>query len=159
MERGSISKEAELKAKHACAFLFPNDIRFHSNLSTPYGSFAAPPYQRVDRSAAVEAIAAAVRTALEHSREQRDMPPGSGKDSLKAYLAGLGVKSNAELHRKSRYVRFEQGPADLAFHPYHNGGTSGDGKGFGPIAGQDAVRVAIDAAPAEIAAGLLRAFE
>jgi hypothetical protein len=148
-----------LKPKRACAFLFPNDIRFHSDLSTPYGSFAAPPYERVDRSAEVEAIAAAVRTALEHSREQREMPPGSWKESLKAYLAGMGVKSNAELHRKSRYVSIEQGVADLAFHPYHNGGTSGDGKGFRPIAGQDAVHVAIDAPPAEIAAGLLRAFE
>ena len=147
-----------MKSKHASAFLFPQDIRFHSQLHTPYGLFACEPYQRVDRSAPPEVIAAAVRAALEHAREQREMPPGSGKDFMKAYLAGMGVRSNAELQRKSRNVGIQQA-ADLEFHPTRNGGTSGDGKGFQPIPGVDAVRVAINAAPADVAAALLRAFE
>jgi len=157
-ERQTASTEANLKSKHASAFLFPQDIRVHSQLHTPYGMFACEPYQRIDRAAPAEAIAAAVRIALQHAREQAEMPPGSGKDIMKAYLVGMGVRSNAELQRKSRYVGIEQA-ADLAFHPTHNGGTSGDGKGFQPIPGVDAIRVPITAAPADVAAALLRAFE
>ena len=145
-----------MSRKRACAFLFANDIRFHSQLHTPYGLFASPPFHRVDRSSAVEQIAVAIRVALEHSRDQREMPAG-GKEFAKAFLAGMGVKSNAQLQRQSLNVGIEQA-GDIAFHPTHNGGSAGDTKGFQTIAGQEVVRVPTDAAPAEITAALLKAF-
>jgi hypothetical protein len=146
-----------LTPRRAAAYLFADDIRLHSEIHTPYGSFAAPPWQRVPRSAGAEAIAQAVRAALEHWRDQREMPSG-GKERVKIFLAGMGVKSNAQLQQQARNVDIEVA-GDLSFHPTHNGGTSGDGKGFRPIPGQEPVRIAINAPPAEVAAALLRAFD
>ena len=145
-----------MQLKHAGAYLFAKRLVVHSFLVTDFGSFACGPYQRLERSAVDEEVGRAVRMALDSPHVSSEMP--NAKEASRAFFAGLGVKSNAELQRSALYVSILQS-MELELHPTHNGGTAGDAKGFQPIAGVEAIRVAPDAPPAEIAATLRKAFD
>ena len=86
---------------------------------------------------------------------QPDMP--DVKAMQKAFLAGLGVKSNAQLQRSAACVGIVQG-TELQFEPTHNGGTAGDHKGYQPLAGAEPLRLPLDASPEQIGLTLLDAF-
>jgi hypothetical protein len=144
-----------MQFKHAGAYFFVGRLVVHSFLLTDYGSFACGPYRSLKRSAANDEIGRAVQAALDSSHVADEMP--NAKDAQKEFFAGLGVKSNAALQRSSLYVSIQQS-TDLELHPTHNGGTAGDAKGFQPVAGVEAIRIPPDAAPADIAAGLMNAL-
>ena len=144
-----------MKRKYATAYLFPDRLIVHSLTHTDFGLFACEPFQRLDRDVSPEEIARCIGSSLDAFRTQRDMP--NAKELRKSFLAGMGVKSNAQLQRTAICVGISQG-AGLEFEPTHNGGTTGDSKGFQPIPGLEPLRVSIDSLPAEIGAVLLKAF-
>lgn len=141
--------------KYATAYLFPDRLVLHSNLQTDFGSFACGPFQRLDRAAALDEIGRCVRIALESSHVGSEMP--NVKETTKGFHAGVGVKSNAQLQRAAVCVGISQAGA-LEFEPTHNGGTSGDAKGFQPIARTEPLRLPADAPRADIGAALMKAF-
>lgn len=144
-----------MQRNHATAYRFADRLMLHSHVQTDYGNFACGPFQKLDPSASPDEIGRCVRIALDSSRSQGEMP--NVKDTAKAFLAGLGVKSNAQLQRSAVCVGITQA-SGLQFEPTHNGGTAGDAKGFQPILGALPICVASDALTAEIGQALLQAF-
>jgi hypothetical protein len=154
-KKSALRKPIEQR-KFASAYLFPDRLVIHSQLHTPYGMFASEPFQGLDRDASPGEIGRCIGVALQSSRSQSDMP--MGKEFAKWYLKGMGVKSNAQLQRTALNVGIIQLESNLEFSPTHNGGATGDSKGYFPISGQSPLCIAIDASPAEIGATLLKAF-
>ena len=144
-----------VKRKYATAYLCPDRLMIHSLTQTDFGMFACEPFRRLDREAPPEEIARCIRCSLDAFRIQRDMP--GAEEVRKSWLAGMGVKSNAEIQRTALCVGISQAAA-LEFEPTHNGGTASDSKGFQPIPGVEPLRVSTDSPPAEIGAALLKAF-
>jgi len=145
-----------MKSKYANAYLFADRLIVHSYLQTPYGSFAIGPFQRLDRSAPAEEVGRSVLAALAASIEQKEMPPG--KETTKIFLAGVGVKSNAQLQRGATSVGIRQTPTELEFTATHNGGTAGDQKGFQPLRNSSPLRLPAVASLTEIGTALMDAF-
>lgn len=139
----------------AGAYQFADWLVIHSNLQTDFGSFACAPFQRLDRSAPPAEIGRSLRIAIDASQTQSSLP--DVKSMRKSFLAGVGVRSNAELQRSAAYVGIVQ-RAELEFESTHNGGTAGDGKGYQPIAHVEPLRLPLDASPEQIGATLMNAF-
>jgi CDI immunity protein len=144
-----------MQRKYATAYRFADRVMLHSHLQTDYGNFACGPFQKLDPSTSAEEIGRCVRMALDSSQSRSEMP--NVKDAAKAFLAGLGVKSNAQLQRSAVCVGITQA-RELQFEPTHNGGTAGDAKGFQPIPGAAPICVPPDASDAQIGQALLQAF-
>jgi hypothetical protein len=151
---GRAGRESKMNQKSAAAYSFADRLVFHCELTTDFGSFAIAPFQRLARDAAQEEIGCCVRVALDGCRTQPGMP--NVKESTKSFLAGVGVKSIAQLQRSALYVGILQSDA-IEFYPTHNGGTAGDKKGFQPLAGEP-LRVSVSASAGEIGDALMRAF-
>jgi hypothetical protein len=142
--------------KSATAYLFSDHLMLHSELSTPFGRLASEPFLRVPRDVSPDEIGRAAATVLEASRSAPDTP--HGKDFANFYLKSLGVKSNAELQRTALNVSIAHMANNFEFSPTHNGGASGDTKGYRPIPEVSPLSVSADAPAADIGEILLKAF-
>jgi hypothetical protein len=155
--RKSTPKTPPLDRKYASAYQFTDRVVIHPQIHTPYGLFSSEPYQQLVPNASPEEIGRCVVDALRASKSQEEMP--GGKDFAKQYLKSMGVKSNAELQRAAKYqVHIAEQSQNIELHPRHNGGASGDTKGYRPIPGLSPLTVTVAAPPAEIGAALLKAF-
>ncbi len=83
--------------------------------------------------------------------------PTDWKQVTATFVRGLGAKSNKQLQQSSICCGIREQEGELVFEPTHNGGTSGDAKGFQPIK-ETHVSVRGDAPTSEIGTALLRGF-
>jgi hypothetical protein len=144
--------------KVASAYGFADRLVLHSQGRTPSWIYVAcEPYAKLSRDATAEEVGRAVRSVLEGYRP--DAPqPADWKQVTTAFVRGLGAKSNKQIQESSICCGIRDQEGQLVFEPTHNGGTSGDAKGFQPIT-QARVSVRADAPATEIGAALLRAFD
>jgi hypothetical protein len=145
-------------SKVASAYRFADRIVLHSQARTPaWFCIACEPYLTLSREAGPEAVGQAVRSVLDGYRP--DIPqPSDLKQVTAAFVRGLGAKSNKQIQESSVCCGIRDQEGQLVFEPTHNGGTSGDAKGFQPIT-QARVSLRADAPAAEIGAALLRGFD
>jgi hypothetical protein len=141
----------------ASGYSFLDRIVLHSLGQTPAGFYiACEPYVTLPREAPPEDIGRAVQTVL--YGYQAEVPqPVDWKQFTAVFVRGLGAKSHKKVQESSMSCGISQRQGRLEFNPTHNGGTSGDGKGFQPIAGAH-FSIPASAAPSEIGEALLRGF-
>jgi hypothetical protein len=143
--------------KHASAYRFPDRTVLHSQARTPgWTLIACEPYLTLPQVAAVEDIGRAVQAVIAGYRAE-EPETLDWKQVTAAFVRGLGAKSHKQLQESSICCGIVERDGQLNFQPYHNGGTSGDTKGFQPISGAQ-LSLAADSAPAEIGAALIRCF-
>jgi hypothetical protein len=142
----------------AQAYKLPDRIVLHSQARAPSWLYVAcEPYLTLSPNAPPDEIGRAVLTVLRDYRAE--VPePNNFKEVTAAFLRGVGAKSHKQLQQTSINCGILERPGRLDFEPTHNGGTSGDSKGFQPISGTR-FGIALDASPAEIGAALLKGFD
>ena|ERR1051326_2951494 len=151
-------KKAPPPTKIAAAYSFSDAFVLHSQGRAPsWIHIACEPYIRLSRGASSDDLGRAVRSILNAYRPEVT-EPADFKQVTADFLRGMGVKSNRRLQETSISCGLRQKEDGFEFAPARNGGTSGDGKGFQPIAGA-AFLIPIDASDAELGAGLLRGFD
>jgi hypothetical protein len=143
--------------KFASAYRFPDRMVLHSHARLPgWAMIAYEPYITLPRDAAAEDIGRAVQTVLAGFRPE--VPnPDDFKQVTAAFVRGVGARSNNQIQETSISCGISERDGRLEFQPDHNGGTSGDTKGFQPIPGAQ-FSLPANSAPAEIGAALLRCF-
>jgi len=151
------AKKEPPPGKFASAYRFPDRMLLHSKARMPgWALIACEPYLTIPRDAAAEDVGRAVQIALAGYRAE--VPDSSDlKRVTAAFVRGIGAKSHRRLQESSISCSIRELDGRLEFHPYHNGGTSGDTKGFQPISGAQ-FSLAADSAPAEIGIALVRCF-
>jgi len=143
--------------KRASAYRFHDRIVVHSQARLPgWALIACEPYLTLPRDASAEDVGRAVQTALAGFRPEAP-DPVDFKQITPAFVRGVGAKSNKQLQETSISCGISERDGRLEFQPNHNGGTSGDTKGFQPISGTQ-FSLPADSAPAEIGTALLRCF-
>jgi len=142
----------------ASAFKFGDRIVLHSQGRTPSWIYVAcEPYIKLSGDATVEEVGQAVGSVLDGYRADAPQPT-DWKQVTAEFVRGLGAKSNKQIQQKSICCGIREQEGQLVFEPTHNGGTSGDAKGFQPIKGAD-VAIRADAPASEVGAALLRGFD
>lgn len=151
------TKKSPPSGKWASAYRFPDRMVLHSQARLPsWIHLACEPYLTLPRDAAAEDVGRAVRTVLDGFRAEAPQPDDY-KQGAAAFVRGVGAKSQKQLQETSICCGIMERDGQLEFQPHHNGGTSGDRKGFQPISGVQ-YSLAADSAPAEIGAALIRCF-
>ncbi len=119
--------------KFASAYKFPDRIVVHSQARLPeWALIACEPFLTLPPNAVPEDVGRAVQTALAGFRPE--IPnPGHLKEVTAAFVRGVGAKSHKQLQETSIHCGIVKLDDRLEFQPYHNGGMSGDTKGFRPI--------------------------
>jgi hypothetical protein len=142
----------------ASAYRFADRIVLHSQGRTPSWIYVAcEPYVTLSPGAAAEEVGRAVRSVLDGYRADAPQPT-DWKQVTAGFVRGLGTKSNKQIQQDSICCGIREQEGQLVFGPTHNGGTSGDAKGFQPIK-RAQVAIRTDAPDSEIGAALLRGFD
>ena len=143
--------------KFAGAYRFSDRTVLHSQGRLPgWTMIACDPYITLPRDAAAEDVGRAVQSVVAGFRPQ--VPdPADFKQVTAAFVRGVGARSNKQLQESSIACNLSERNAQLEFEPCHNGGTSGDTKGFQPIPGAR-FSLSANSTPAEIGAALDRCF-
>lgn len=150
-------KKSPPAGKMASAYRFPDRMVLHSQARLPGWALAAcEPYLTLPRDAVAEDVGRAVQTVIAGFRAEAPQPDDF-KQVTAAFVRGVGARSHKQLQESSISCSIMERDGRLEFQPYHNGGTSGDTKGFQPISGAQ-FSLAADSAPAEIGATLVRCF-
>lgn len=144
--------------KFASAYRFPDRIVLHSLAQMPsWIMITCEPYLALPRDAAAEEIGRAVHTVIAGFRP--DAPdPADFKQVTADFVRGVGAKSHKQLQETAISCSIKELDGQLEFQPSHNGGTSGDTKGFQPISGAQ-FSLPANSSPADIGAALLRCFD
>jgi hypothetical protein len=151
------AKKRPPPGKFASAYRFPDRIVLHSLARLPgWAMIACEPYLTLPRDAAAEDVGRAVQTVLAGFRPETP-DPDDFKQVTAAFVRGVGARSHKQLQETSISCGIAERDGRVEFQPHHNGGTSGDTKGFQPIAGAQ-FSLPTDSAPAEIGTALLRCF-
>jgi len=155
---GSITAQKKPPAgRFASAYRFPDRIVLHSSAQLPsWALIACEPYLTLPRDAATEDMGKAVQAVLAGFRVEMTGPVDL-KDVTANFVRGVGAESHKQLQMTSISCNISERDGRLEFQPNHNGGTSGDTKGFQPISGTQ-FSLAANSSPAEIGAALIRCF-
>jgi len=122
----------------------------------PAGFFVqCDPFIEVPLESDDEKIGQAVLKSLKDFRAHIAAPDDFAAHRKKQLLA-LGFGSERQLQRQALYCSFTLGPEGFKFEPTHNGGASGDSKGFQPNGA--AFTLPLLSSVAEIGAALRRSF-
>ena len=142
----------------ASAYRFPDRIVLHSHGLLPsWIHIACDPYISLPPTASPEQIGQAVRTVL-HSYRPEMPDPADFKKVREDFVRNMGVKSNKRLQETSINCGLRAENGTIKFEPTHNGGTSGDSKGFQATSGT-AFSIPSGGNDAELGNALLRAFD
>jgi hypothetical protein len=153
----STPKRQPPPGKFAGAYRFPDRIVLHSQGRLPsWAMIACEPFLTLPRDANPEEVGRAVQSVLAGFRAEITDSPNL-KDVTAAFVRGVGAKSHKQLQETSISCGIREREGQLEFQPEHNGGTSGDTKGFQSISGAQ-FSLPANSAPAEIGAALLRCF-
>ncbi len=141
--------------RFASAYKFADRIVLHSRARLPgWTLIACEPYLTLAQDAVAEDLGRAVLTALAGFRP--DMPdPTDFKQVTADFVRGVGAKSHKQLQESSISCGIAEREGRLEFQAHHNGGTSGDAKGFQPIPGAQ-FSVAVNSSVTEIGTALMR---
>jgi hypothetical protein len=143
--------------KIASAYKFEDRIVLHSQARTPAWFYiSCEPYLSLPNDANAEEIGRAAQSVLANFCAEIPQPTNL-KDVTASFLQEIGVKSNKMLQESSVFCGINEQEGFIDFKPSHNGGTSGDAKGFQPIA-VPKFSLPANSPPSELGAGLLRAF-
>jgi hypothetical protein len=114
----------------ALAYHLGHRILVHSQSRTPEGLWiATAPFIRLEGTPDPEELGRAVLGALDAS--VMDHPtPADPKEVTAALVKGAGVRSYAALQRAAALCGITRNTGGCRIVPHHNGGTSGDGRGF-----------------------------
>jgi hypothetical protein len=117
---------------------------------------SAGPVQRLPRSAPPAELGAAVRVALQESRQ--GVPhPTDWKKFVPPVIEVAGVRSWAALQRSAAKCHIEAGTDGVKVVPLRNGGTRGDDRGYHSL-GDLAVKLPATATDEELGAAVLAAL-
>jgi len=122
-----------LPTRIACAYKFADRYVVHSQARTTAGFYVAcEPYLLLGLDCSDEELGKALNAAL--VRFKVSVPtPTDWKQFRQAWVAGLRAKSERQVQQTSVYCGISDYGDHLEFEPSHNGGTSGDTKGFAPL--------------------------
>src|SRR5580765_1716354 len=150
-------RKAPPPGKFASAYQFPDRIVLCSYARLPeWALITCEPYLTLRRDAAPEEVGRAVQTVLAGFRAE--VPESVDlKQVTAAFVRGVVARSHKQLQESSVSCSIMERDGQLEFQPSHNGGTSGDTKGFQPVSGAQFTLPA-DSAPAEIGTALARCF-
>jgi hypothetical protein len=141
----------------ASAYRFSDRLVFHSQARTPAWFYiACEPYLTLSLAASVGEIGQAVKRALANFRPEIPQPTNL-KQVTADFLLGIGVKTNKKLQETSVCCGINEKDSAIVFEPSHNGGTSGDTRGFQPITNAKIV-ISAKATDAEIGAALQKSI-
>jgi hypothetical protein len=143
--------------KIASAYKFKDRLILYSQARTSAWFYiSCEPYLTRSRDASTEEIGWALQTVVASFRAEIPQPTNL-KDGTANFIRGIGAKSNKKIQEGSIYCGINEQDGIIHFEPSHNGGTSGDAKGFQPIIGAK-YSLPLNASPSEIGAGLLKGF-
>jgi hypothetical protein len=143
--------------KIASAYKFSDRLVLHSQARTPAGfDIACEPYLTLSLEAATEEVGCAVHSVLAGFRPEIPQPKNLKQVTVE-FLFGIGVKSNKKLQESSVCCGIAEQDGNIEFQPKHNGGTSGNSKGFRPIPNAK-ISLPANSPYAEIGAVLLKGF-
>ena len=143
--------------KIASAYRFSDRLVLHSEARTPAGFYiACEPYLTLAQDTVEEEVGRAVQSALANFRAEIPQPTNF-KQGKADFIRGVGTKSHKKLQEGSIHCGIRERDGKIEFEPSHNGGTSGDTKGFQPISGAK-VSLPANSDPAEIGTALLKRF-
>lgn len=143
--------------KIASAYKFSDRFVLHSQARTPAWFYiACEPYVTLSTSVTTEEIGAAAQTVLTGFRAEIPQPTDF-KQVTADFVRGVGAKSHKKLQETSICCGINEQDGKIEFKPTHNGGTSGDSKGFQPIAAEK-ISLPSNASTTEIGSALLKAF-
>ena len=143
--------------KIASAYKFSDRFVLHSQARRPAGFYiACEPYVTLSNSATAEEIGIAVQTVLTGFRSEIPQPTDL-KQVTADFVRGIGAKSHKKLQETSICCGINEQDGKIDLKPKHNGGTSGDSKGFQPIV-DSKISLPSNSSPAEIGSALLKAF-
>jgi len=146
-----------LPARIACAYKFADRYVVHSQARTTAGLYVGcKPYLLLRPDCSDEEIGQAVNAALAGFKVSVPTPT-NWKEFRQAWLAGLRAKSERQLQQTSVYCGISDYIDRIEFEPSHNGGTSGEGRGFAPSIDRKFALMA-SASPKQLGAALCRAF-
>jgi hypothetical protein len=141
----------------ACAYKFADRYVVHSHARTTAGFYVAcEPYLLLRIDCFDEELGQAVQTALCGFKVSVTTPT-NWKEFRQQWVASLGAKSERQLQRASLYCGISDYGDHLEFEPSHNGGTSGDTRGFAPL-GDRMLRLPGDTPSEQLGEAMRRAF-
>ena len=153
-----LSMNAPQSSRIASAYRFPDRIVLHSQGRTPSWIHAAcEPYVKLSLDAVTQELGQAVRSVLDGYQPEAPQPT-DWKEVTAGFVRGLGAKSNRQVQQSSVCCGIREQDGQLVFEPTHDGGTSGDAKGFQPLNGAN-ISIQTDAPASEIGAALLRGLD
>jgi len=143
--------------KIASAYKFSDRLVLHSFGQTPAGFYVAcEPYLILPRDATAQDLGHAVQAAVARFCAEI-LQPTDWKQTTAAYVRGVGARSHRKLQETSVCCGIAECRDRIEFEPSHNGGTSGDTKGFQPI--PDAkISISANSTPIEIGTALFEGF-
>jgi hypothetical protein len=143
--------------RSAAARRLTDRLILHSHAQKPAGFYiACEPYLTLPTDATTEQVGHAVQSVLAGFRT--DIPqPSDWKHVTADFIRNIGVKSHKKLQESSIFCGIEEQNGKIEFVPSHNGGTSGDTKGFQAISGAK-ISLAANSATDEIGTALLKGF-
>ena len=123
--------------QNASVYFFPDRVLVVPNCPTPTGLLLSfEPYAVLSLAATDHELGMAIEAALFAST--RTVPhPTDWKATSAPRLAAAGVKSERAFQLKSALVQVSKTPESVQVSPSHNGGATGDDRGFRPILGAE----------------------
>jgi hypothetical protein len=142
--------------RYAGAYLFSVRMVTVSFGRVPAGFFVqCDPFIELPLESDDEKIGQAVLKSLKDFRAHLAAPDDFAAHRKKQILA-LGFGSERQMQRQALYCSVTLGPEGFKFEPTHNGGASGDSKGFQPNG--SALTLPLSSSAAAIGAALRRSF-
>lgn len=155
----SRSSTRGLASRRAGVYAKPELLLVHSVRTTTAGvGLAGPDVHHLPAPFSADAVGAAARAAL--AAYQHDVPhPNDWTDVGKDFLVACRVRSWKALTTDARFCDIELcSDGAILLLPTHNGGTSGDGKGFRSN-GSAARRVERDSGDSELGEAILATLQ
>jgi hypothetical protein len=123
--------------QNASVYSFPDRLLVAPNCPTPMGVLlSSEPHTVLSLAAPDHELGIAIEAAL--FAPTRTVPhPADWKAASAPRLAAAGVKSERAFQLKSALVQVSKTPESVRVSPSHNGGATGDDRGFHPILGAE----------------------
>jgi hypothetical protein len=144
--------------KVAVAYRLPSRLLIHSESRTGRGVWiAVEPFAVIPLPADLEQLGGAALAGLKSSASEIPDPADWGKVT-EELVAEAGLRSYRELQRNASLCRIEQTAEAISIVPHHNGGVTGDGRGFHSLPDRS---ITLQSAPpaAELGRQILRCLD
>ncbi len=150
-------KRAE-PSRAAGVYLHPETLLLHAEHRAKSGILkSAAPVIRLQPNEAPEHVGRALRQVLSAYRDGVEDSTNWSEHS-REFLRHAGFRSWKALETKSRSCWIQETATEIIFTPLHNGGRSGDQKGFQPF-GAIPLKISVSASDAELGSVLLAALQ